>query len=352
MTIKQEKQEGILQVRKALIHVLSSLERTFSREACHPPRNRRELCVNQPIDARLPLALPQFAPLSETFFLHLFREEASTLRAEVASPTKEFQAKWRQFVGRFQQARESMLALTRPVVEARELTITWFRETVSMQLERKRPRTSTERALLSWQTIQRWRMNHVLLPQEPKLLDPERALAILIACAMDPREREFTPPFIDPGEPPYYCYAKASSSAPIVACPMPVPQEGPRATLYYTPFQAAYWNDPCWYPIPGGSFGCFRWGGAKMVGERIRWTWTKKDLEVWDRDLCDPNTGGLLSETGWGNFLGEEELHMFAHGVLRREAYRWLNHASLLLYVPPCISLDFLSTSDEQSPAR
>jgi hypothetical protein len=267
------------------------------------------------------LAFPHLAPLSTPMILHLLGEDPESLTFQLQQQMQPFLQRWTHFAQEVYRARSIVFSLLTSALEQRQVSVAWFRETVTRLLITRTPERASqqksleERSAISGETVAEWKKNHILRPLAKGQLELDCIAAIFIACLVDPQARlkHFLPSEVDPAEPSWYCYSRTALNAPVAPCPIPLPGNLPNATLLWTPWPGAAWNDP-WLSL--GGIGAARWAGVSTERAKIRWTLTKDDLRKWDQEISQLDMG-LLFDTG---LLGREPLHSFANTALIRLA--------------------------------
>ena len=268
---------------------------------------------------------PVFAPLSAPIIEHiLIRFQRAKL---VTSPM----AAWELLRTEVQQKREIAFYYMDPFVrhhqsrepisEHREhqehqerqerltYSTTWLRETLM--------RHSPEHVQVSQDTISKWHQRGLVRYREYNVPEYTSAAAIFIARMIDKGERNFLPSVIAPDEPQWWCWRQDTPNAPVIPCPVPLPDNLPVSALLWTPWAGAAW-EATWCKIGKGR-GAIRWAGVTGKPQHEHWSLTYDDLSRWDEQAATV-LAPLRDETMQD---GEEErtgLHLAATLALHRLA--------------------------------
>lgn len=275
------------------------------------------------------LGFPQFAPLSTPLVKHLLERQVSPfnlrhtkmldLVGHIEEVSQHLQQHWSFFEERVQKKRYQTYALMTPHIQVDYMTGEryvlpgWLRETLSilMPISQK----SKRKDAITSQTLSVWSDRHLIRHRAWGQLEAQSVAGLLTARQLDnTRERFWLPSSVEADEPGWWCYSQSAPlhgiPAPIVPCPVPLPEDLPAATLLWTPWIGASW-DPSWLQI--GDLGAIRWAGATLDKQgRIQWNITEADLRQWDPEIVSIDMGFLKNT--------QEMLNGAAHFALLRLA--------------------------------
>jgi hypothetical protein len=219
-----------------------------------------------------PLAYPLFAPLPLPMILHLGRGPSRTHPAASDQPFS-----WRVLEQHIRSSRNSAYVVMHPFVANRQLTTSWLLKTLTINTPGKTPVPPS--------TLNLWHERGIFTYQERGQPDPDGAAAMLIARMTDPRERNWLPVIITRQEPRWWCWRQDSPTAPILACPIPLPDDVPAAALLWTPWPGASWHNP-WLQV--GTLGAIRFAGTRGLLSGNEWSWSlsMEEFRQWDPEMA------------------------------------------------------------------
>ena len=271
---------------------------------------------------------PQFAPLSTPFVKLLLEHQdvtplhittAISIQEQLEQTSRHLQGIWAMLEQRVHEKRQRTYSLMTPAVHIDFATgeqyvlPSWLRETLSslMPVSQKNPK----KELITPQALSVWNDKNVLRHRAWGQLEAQSTATVITARQLDEtRARFWLPSVVDANEPYWWCYSQAvpinGIPAPIVPCPVPLPQNISPSTLLWTPWSGASW-DPRWLQL--GYLGAIRWAGASIDGQgRIQWGMSESDLKKWDPEVVSLDMG-FLKHT-------KEMLNGVAHFALLRLA--------------------------------
>lgn len=224
-------------------------------------------------------AYPLFAPLPLPMILHLGRGPSRTHPSASDLPFS-----WRVIEQHIRSSRMSAYVVMHPFVANGQLTTSWLLKTLTINTPGKTPVQSS--------TLNLWHERGLFTYLERGQPEQDSAAAMLIARMVDPRERNWLPVIITKQEPRWWCWRQDHPDAPIVACPVPLPDDLPASALLWTPWPGASWRKP-WVQV--GALGAVRFAGTSglLSGDEWGWNLDAEDLRRWD-----PQTAMLLLSGG------------------------------------------------------
>lgn len=242
-----------------------------------------------------PEALPSFAPLPSSLVYRLVeaqdkydlspRTDPQGAQAVLALPY--FQVEWPHLeqwaqethgqgwaggdgmipslLHKVQQKRSTTYRLMNPFVGA--LSTEWLRKQLS---ETQHTVTPT--------TLFRWRDAGLLRYDGKDRPDPDSVASLLIAAQLHKQRRGFLPSSLRDGEPGWWCWRQDHPLAPIVPCPVPLPDDLPPSTLLWTQWAGAAWHTE-WLGV--GQRGAIRWAGTNEANSKLLWGVSLDKLTEW-----------------------------------------------------------------------
>jgi len=164
-----------------------------------------------------------------------------------------------------------------PFVANDHLTTSWLLKALTTHTPGKTPVQSS--------TLNLWHERGLFSYTERGYPEPDSAAAMLIARMVDRRERNWLPTIMTQREPRWWCWRQDRPDAPVVACPIPLPDDLPPSALLWTPWLGACWHIP-WLQI--GLLGAARFAGTQgpMSGEEWRWNLSLEDFHRWDPEMA------------------------------------------------------------------
>jgi hypothetical protein len=129
-------------------------------------------------------------------------------------------------------------------------------------LQRLLAANSPSKRSIPLQTISSWHKRGLLRYRQWGNPDFDNAAALLIMRLLLSKTRGWLPSEMAADEPCWWCWRQDAPDAPVVACPVPLPDDLPPSSLLWTPWSGAAWNRS-WVGI--GEYGALRW--ASLPGE-------------------------------------------------------------------------------------
>ncbi len=236
---------------------------------------------------------PFMAPLSEPMMLQALSAQGqehtktamrrlftTTLQEQLSQTEQEFTRQWALLIQRNQEQRTRVYTLMTPVVRKHALTTEWIIE----KLTEFTPKRTAKRTPISAETISRWREQGLIRYQEKNRPNAQSAAALLtLRLLIQQKERRWTPSAISQSEPLWWCWRQDSPQAPIIPCPIPLPEDLPHTALLWTTWLGASW-DPAWLQL--GNKGCARWAGTIQEHDQLLWRMSEEDLQQWDKEIA------------------------------------------------------------------
>lgn len=216
-------------------------------------------------------ALPHFAPLPRPMVEHLLKRLRSRESEQMADAPEHLDP-FHYLQQRVQTAQQALYAVMDSFVRSDQLTTSWLLKTLALHAPQEKP--------VSTQTFALWRERGLVRYRERGHPDPTAAAALLIARAIDDRERNFLPATLSADEPQWWCWRQDEPDAPIVTCPVPLPQGLPASALLWTPWPGAAWENT-WLPI--GTVGAIRWAGQPNKGP---FAISPQQIAFWDAEVA------------------------------------------------------------------
>lgn len=263
----------------------------------------------------LPPALyPAFAPLSAPTAAHLVQKEWYRYRRVTPSKRPAIQNIWMTVLQRVEFARSIVFEYMSPFVATDKI-----RQRKGMSRAFPQPEWLLD-ALAAYvpggkrnaeATIDDWQKRGLLWREKTRgMLDLTSVASLLIARVANSRHKTtWLPSFITEDEPVWWCYGKYTPYAPVQAVPIPIPVSQRAATLLWTPWAGAAWDDE-WEIMDEK---VYRWAGQILAIE---------ELEVWDSELPAIIRQGrsdvLLGRSSVQQFLVQEASDM----VLARAVHK------------------------------
>lgn len=222
-------------------------------------------------------SLPDYAPLPLPFVQHLLAEKQISpivLKRDIVSLRLSIALLLSPFVQRqmWLEQEEGELDTKEIVEESQRGGVT------TGLLQRLLTANSPSRRPVPLQTISDWHKRGLLRYRQWGNPDFDNATALLIMRLLQSKIRGWLPPKMAADEPSWWCWRQDAPDAPVVACPVPLPDELPPSALLWTPWSGAAWNRS-WVGI--GEYGALRW--ASLPGEeRFEKEFSLEMLARWD----------------------------------------------------------------------
>lgn len=229
----------------------------------------------------LPISLyPAYAPLPRSMAQHLvLLEWRKRYRRVVPSKQPPAEQVWFSVLGRVARARQIVYEYMSPYVIADR----------QQQLKHERGFPSTEWLLQALETygtryaeptVSYWQNKGLLRRTSARgPLTLSSVAAFLVArIADEDHERNWLPSSLMENEPSWWCYGQASAEASVRSIPIPVPLSSAltSATVLWTPWLGAIWEEQAWQPIEGHEIAA-RWWQSHL---------SLPDIEQWDTGLA------------------------------------------------------------------
>ena len=132
-------------------------------------------------------------------------------------------------------------------------------------------------------TLTRWRDAGLLLYESKDRPDTNSVASLLIAASLHKQRRGFLPSSLRAGEPAWWCWRQDGPSAPVVPCPVPLPDDLPGSTLLWTQWTGAAWQRE-WLPV--GRRGAIRWAGTMELHGKRLWDVSFDRLIEWVPEIA------------------------------------------------------------------
>jgi len=159
-------------------------------------------------------------------------------------------------------------------VRSDQLTTNWLLKTLTLHAPEEKP--------VSTQTFALWHERGLVRYRERGHPDPTAAAALVMARTIDDRERNFLPATLSAEEPYWWCWRQDAPDAPIVPCPVPLPEDLPASALLWTSWLGATWENT-WLPI--GTLGAIRWAGQGPQN-RGPFALSQQEIASWDAEVA------------------------------------------------------------------
>ena len=166
-----------------------------------------------------------------------------------------------------QQKRTTTYTLMNPFASAGTLSTEWLLKTLASAQHSVTPTT-----------LSRWRDAGLLRYDKKDRPDGDSVASLLIAAQLHKQRRGFLPSTLVEGEPAWWCWRQDSLSAPVVPCPVPLPDDLPPSALLWTQWMGAGWH-PEWLNV--GQRGAIRWAGTSEVNGKLLWDVSLDALTAW-----------------------------------------------------------------------
>jgi hypothetical protein len=127
-------------------------------------------------------------------------------------------------------------------------------------------------------SLSRWRDAGLLRYDKKDRPDTDSVASLLIAAQLHKQRRGFLPSTLVEGEPAWWCWRQDRPSAPVVPCPVPLPDDLPPSALLWTQWTGAAWH-PEWLNV--GQRGAIRWAGTNEVNSKLLWNVSLDKLTEW-----------------------------------------------------------------------
>jgi hypothetical protein len=127
-------------------------------------------------------------------------------------------------------------------------------------------------------TLSRWRDAGLLRYDKKDRPDTDSVASLLIAAQLHKQRRGFLPSTLVEGEPAWWCWCQDRPWAPVVPCPVPLPDNLPPSALLWTQWTGAAWH-PEWLNV--GQRGAIRWAGTNEVNSKLLWSVSLDKLTEW-----------------------------------------------------------------------
>lgn len=250
-------------------------------------------------------AVPHLAPLPVPVVEHLAAFQMKSVRPHVAltlddeleRATRNFHATWSELERTVREKRARAYDLLSEVAQG-ELSTSKLQEVL-----RSFNYPVTKSAL------SRWRDSGLLRYDERNMPNADSVAAIIIARMIDTRDKVWRPPEMSDAEPYWYCWRQDTPNSPAVPCPIPLPQDLPRAAFLWTPWEGAAWSEG-WINKRG--MGAVRWSSTQVLRGKLLWNISQEELRRWDP--------GVFTLTGEVEETAPEVLHTLANLALLRLA--------------------------------
>ncbi len=205
------------------------------------------------------IALPTFAPLPVPMVLHIIGESYNSFISHLHQDLEKTKKQLFELQERVTITRSYVYSKIKETLQQKSsLQQKWFQEQIASQLLLKPLKRGAAEGKehreysMSNRTWSNWRQSGILLPNEPRKLNFDRAAALFIVAIVDERKQGFVPEIIEHSEPEYWGYMQTTPEAPVLPCPWPPPATLPASTLFWSSWPSF---SPSLKQLPNGSIG-------------------------------------------------------------------------------------------------
>lgn len=223
-------------------------------------------------------ALPYIAPYVAPLSISMTRKVLKDMTYKPTLDLAEFLDNWKTLHLQVKEARPVAYELVKEAFEDNKLTTQW----IIKELGKLAPQHTT----YSNETILRWREEGLLPYRAYNAPQPERTVAMLIMRKVNGAKKQaWLPSTKDPQffhqEAKWWCWRQDSLNAPLVPCPVPLPESLPGSALLWTSWFGAssFEDDTGWQRI--GNLGCARWAKRSTLYGQSIWSLSEGDLMAW-----------------------------------------------------------------------
>src|SRR5579875_97222 len=202
--------------------------------------------------------------------LPYFQTERASLERQVREMHRE---------GESEESGNLIAALLSQVQQKRAATYTLMNPfAAALSTEWLLKQLSENRHTVTPTTLSRWREAGLLRYDKKDRPEADSVAALLIAAQLHKQRRGFLPSTLIEGEPAWWCWRQDRPSAPVLPCPVPLPDDLPSSALLWTQWTGAGWH-PEWLNV--GQRGAIRWAGTRMVNGKLLWDMPFDRLTEW-----------------------------------------------------------------------
>lgn len=248
---------------------------------------QQEIIMDQAFASVLPLFAPLPGPIVQHLLLGRRRRHyiaaPPILVSDFEQETGYAQAEWDQLLQEVRVARQDVYTYMDAFIQRNALSTSWLLRALKDATPGSKEEPKEAREEISQSTLEEWKDRGLISYRGRNQPDIHQVAALLIARLVDRRVRNWLPTKMTLDEARSWCWRQDAPNLATVPCPLPLPEDLPKATLLVTPWAGQAW-DPPWRRI--NSMGAAQWAGIREENGQVRWDITLEEIHLWYPQLA------------------------------------------------------------------